>query len=101
MNKLKVDKMNLEDSLDHLTNLIAECWESRKTPTLLDGYRISIQDSVSTVIEFSETSKGAFPLDEHSLKKINGALELIDNLEKNLRRKHGEIDYVINNAFKK
>ena len=94
-------KMNLEKSLDHLTNLISECWENRKDPALLDAYRISIQNSVSTVIKFSETSKGAFPLDEHSLKKINDVLDLIDNLEKNLRRKHGEIDYVINNALKK
>ena len=67
----------------------------------MDAYRINIQESVSAVIEFSETNKGAFPLDEHSLKKINDVLDLIDNLEKNLRRKHGEIDYVINNALKK
>ena len=93
--------MNLEDSLDHLTNLISECWENRKTPTLLDAYRISIQESVSAIIEFSETSKGAFPLDKYSLKKINDVLGLIDTLEKNIMRKHGEIDYVINNALKK
>ena len=101
MNQLKVDQLNLEDSLDHLTNLISECWENKKTPTLLDAYRISIQESVSAIIEFSETSKGAFPLDKHSLKKINDVLGLIDTLEKNLMRKHGEIDYVINNALKK
>ena len=93
--------MNLEVSLNHLTILISECWENRKTPALLDAYRINIQESVSAVIEFSETNKGAFPLDEHSLKKINDVLDLIDNLEKNLRRKHGEIDNVINNALKK
>ena len=93
--------MILKDSLDHLTSLISECWENRQNPTLLDSYRISIQETVSAVIEFSESSKGAFPLDEHSLKKINDVLNLIDVLEKNLKRKHGEIDYVINNALKK